>query len=585
MKRIRLRMILLASAQIFALLPLQSQTNLFLSNPEALTVLKGDFNPAIYNRPGLIRDPESIRMGIIQGIDGQEQIRLLTKIESFYNRNSGSDTLSLTTGIGACRSWILAHFDQINKAADNRLITGYLEFDGDICTNGHHKNPFLLIPGSDTTSREIVFVEGHYDTRNEDRCDIQGFTPGIEDNGSGTVLVMELARVLSRFSFSHSILLTTTTGEDEGLWGAKAWAEFLSLQGIKIRAVLNNDIVGGIYCGKTSPAPSCPYYGHADSTHVRVFSFSAYNNMFANSPHKQLVRYMKYVQETLINPYLSVPLTINIMMGEDRSGRGGDHTPFRQKGYTAVRISSANEHGNGTGTPPDRNHSTRDVLRQDINNDGIPDSLFINPGYLARNTILNGVVAGLLATAPDRVNATVQPELSGATINLPVAEEKIDEIIIGIRRYKSKSLEFDTVFTVPREDHIRIALDAGQRNYVSVAPVRNGAPGLFSDEYEIDLSGSDEILPDTGLNLIRNFPNPWSSETTIQFKTSPENWNQPAVLEIKDMIGRLVDMKSLTLSEGINEVVIYAGNLDPGLYSCTVRFKDRDRQSTLIVKN
>ena len=307
--------------------------------------------------------------------------------------------------------------------------------------------------------------------------------------------------------------------------------------------------------------------------------------MFANSPHKQLVRYMKYVQETLINPYLSVPLTINIMLGEDRSGRGGDHTPFRQKGYTAVRISSANEHGDGTGTPPDRNHSTRDVLRQDINNDGVPDSLFINPGYLARNTILNGVVAGLLAAAPDRVNATLQPGLSGATINLPLPDENIDEIIIGIRKYKSKSLEFDTVFTAPREDQIRIALDAGQKNYISVAAVKNGVPGLFSDEYEINLSGSDEIFPDTGSNLIRNFPNPWSGETTIQFETLPENWNQPAVLEVKDMIGRLVELKSLTLSEGINEVVIYAGNLDPGLYSCTVRIKGRNRQSTLMVKN
>jgi len=585
MQRILSKLFILAAIQSAGWFPVKSQTNMFLSNPEALSVLRGNYDPAVYQRAGLISDPESIRIGIIEGLDSQEQLRLLTQLETFYNRNSGSDTMSLSQGIGACRTWILGHFDQSNKAADNRLVTGYLEFDADICTKGHHKNPFLLIPGSDTTCKEIVLIMGHFDTRNEDRCDIEGFTPGIDDNGSGTVLVMELARVLSQYSFNQTILLTATTGEDEGLFGAKAWAEFLSLQGIKIRAVLNNDIVGGIYCGKTSPSPSCPYYGHADSTHVRIFSFSAGGSMFSNSPHKQLVRYIKYVQDSLINPNLSVPLTVNIMLGEDRGGRGGDHTPFRQKGYTAVRITSANEHGNGTGTPPDRNHSTRDVLGQDINGDGILDSLFINPGYLARNSILNGVVAGLLASAPDRVNPIVQPGLSGATIQIQETDDDIEGILVGIRKYKSRSLEFDTLFSVPLQDQFRITLDPGQKNYVSIALVKNGVPGLFSDEIEVNLTGSDEIFQDSGSRLIHNYPNPCSDETTLEFETSREYWYQPAVIEIKDMIGRLVNRKTLTLSAGLTEVVVSAQNLDPGLYSCTVTVKGRDRQSTMIVKN
>ncbi|MFO7617427.1 MAG: M28 family peptidase [Bacteroidales bacterium] len=265
--------IFIAWSILMAGLPLAAQTNLFVTNPDALSIMTGDYNPVQYRPSVMTAHPDSIRMGIIRGVDPGRMIENLSRMELFYNRNSGSDTLSLTTGIGAARSWILAHFEQVSKENEGRLVTGYLEFDLDICGSGHHKNPFALLPGLDTSNSEIIVIEGHFDTRNEDRCDTEGFTPGIDDNGSGTVLVMELARVMSRYAFDHTILFTTPTGEDQGLHGAKAWAEYLSANKIKIRAVLNNDIVGGIYCGRSSPQPSCPYWGHVDSTHVRIFSF------------------------------------------------------------------------------------------------------------------------------------------------------------------------------------------------------------------------------------------------------------------------------------------------------------------------
>ncbi|MFA6484503.1 MAG: M28 family peptidase, partial [Bacteroidales bacterium] len=515
---------------IFIVSGVTAQTNMFLSNPAAVEILKGHYDPAQFRPSVVINDPDSVRMGIIRNVSPDELIGLLVKLETFYNRNSGSDTLSGTTGIGACRTWILSHFDQASKDNQNRLVTGYLEFDAEICTKGHHKNPFALLPGSDTSNHEILLIEGHFDTRNEGGCDIQGYTPGIDDNGSGTVLVMELARVMSKYSFRQSILFTTPTGEDEGLWGAKAWANYLSGQGVKIRAVLNNDIVGGIYCGKTSSPPSCPYLGHVDSTHVRIFSYSSANSMFANSSHKQLARYMKYIQDELINPYLSTPLIINIMLGEDRGGRGGDHTPFRQKGYAAVRIISANEHGNGTGTAPDRNHTTRDILGKDLNGDGILDSLFVNPGYLARNTILNGVTAGLLALAPAKISASLESRPSGAIISLPGGTGEADGFIVGIRKNKSKSLEFDSVFRVTNVHQLEIGLDSGQRNYVSIAPVKNGAPGLFSDEYEVNLTGTEPLEKETGFKLYQNYPNPWVEETFIRLKAPQDFWYKPAVL-------------------------------------------------------
>jgi hypothetical protein len=562
-----------------------SQTNLYLSNPTALEILKGNYDPRSYRQKVVISQPDSVRMGIIRNVSQAEQTRLLVKLETFYNRNSGSDTMSLTTGIGACRTWILSHFDQVGKENENRLVTGYLEFDADICSMGHHKNPFAILPGTDTSNHEILVIEGHFDTRNEGRCDTQGYTPGIDDNGSGTILVMELARVLSKYSFRQSILFTTPTGEDEGLWGAKAWADYLSAQGIRIRSVLNNDIVGGIYCGKTSSPPSCPYFGHADSTHVRIFSYSPSNNPYAGSSHKQLVRYMKYVQDELINPYLKVPLTINIMLGEDRTGRGGDHTPFRQKGYTAVRIISANEHGNGTGTAPDRNHTTRDILGKDINGDGILDSLFVNPGYLARNTILNGVVTALLASAPAKVPVTVEARPRGASILLPAGYHAADEFLVGVRKFNSKSLEFDSLFRVGPTDRIDVPLDPGQKSYLSVAPVFHGAPGLFSDEAEINLTGTDPREQKTEAHLFQNYPNPWSEETIIRFQAPASYWYKPAILQVRDLIGRVVHEQPVQVDSGEIQIPLKASTLVPGVFTYSVISSGNGVQTALMYKN
>jgi hypothetical protein len=483
-----MKYLILLSLILITVPPAEAQTNMFLSNPVAGKILNGNYDPAIYRSGKAVSHPDSVRFAIIRGVDQQEQAKMLDKLESFYNRNSGADTTSLTKGIGACRSWILSCFDEASRKNNNRLVTGYLEFDADICGKTHHKNPFALLPGLDTSCREIIVVEGHFDTRNEVRCDTTGFTPGVDDNGSGATLVIELARVMSRFSFNQTILFTTPTGEDEGLFGAKAWADFLSASGVEIRAVLNSDIVGGIYCGKTSPAPSCPFYGHVDSTHVRIFSYSADNSLTVNSQHKQLARYMKYLQDSLINPHLAVPMTVNIMQGEDRSGRGGDHTPFRKKGYTSVRVISANEHGNGTGTPPDRNHSIRDRRIQDITGDGIADSLFVNPGYLARNTIMVGVTAALLASAPQQITAAAQVTRNGAVMRLSSPLKHTTGLLVGVRKFNSQSLEFDTILRLPYSKEFRISLDAGQTSYVSVAPVNNGAPGLFSNEMELILA-------------------------------------------------------------------------------------------------
>ena len=339
-----------------------SQTNITLSNPVAVDILTGNYDPAAYTPSIIISDPDSILYGVINGISKDTLLSDLMNIDSYYQRNTGSDTISSNYGIGAVRRWIYQKFGAYSASRENRLVVTYMDFDLAICGKNHHRNVLAILPGLDTTRKDFLIVEGHYDTRCESPCDTNCYTPGMEDNGSGTVLVMELARVMSRYAFDHTIVFANVTGEDQGLYGAKAFARYSWQNALPIMAVFNNDVIGGIICGATSSPPSCPYQNDIDSTNVRIFSYSPGTDSSLNSQHRQLARYIKLHQEEDINPLLETPMTINIINREDRVGRSGDHIPFRERGYRAVRFCSQNENGNGTGTPPDRQHTSSDVL-------------------------------------------------------------------------------------------------------------------------------------------------------------------------------------------------------------------------------
>ena len=260
---------------------------------------------------------------------------------------------------------------------------------------GQHRNIFAVLPGIDPDLDHIIIVEGHMDSRCAGLCDINCPAQGVEDNATGTALVLELARVMSKYSFSNTIVFMATIGEEQGLLGAEAFVQYAIQNDIPIEAVFNNDIVGGIICGETSSPPSCPGLNDIDSTQVRLFSYGD-----VNSAHKNLARFTKleYTEELL--PIVEVPMMLTIMSAEDRTGRGGDHIPFRQSGFSAIRFTSANEHGNANASDPnyhDRQHTSDDILGVDTDNDQVIDSFFVDFNYLTRNTVINGVACGMAA--------------------------------------------------------------------------------------------------------------------------------------------------------------------------------------------
>jgi hypothetical protein len=271
----------------------------------------------------------------------------LTKLVSFGTRATLSNQTSNTKGIGAARAWILTRFNDYAKASNGRLTafidTTTYKADGkrvnrDIILG----NVVATLKGTDPNDKRIFLVSGHIDSRRSNEMDSVGDSPGANDDGSGTVAVMECARVMSKHSFPATIIFITVSGEEQNLLGAYFMAGKAKKENWKIEAVLNNDIMGSNNSNETNIV---------DNTRIRVFSeglsvtdtgrvaMQIRNFGLENDGRsRQLARYVKEVGERYVEN-----LQVMMIYRNDRFLRGGDHTAFVENGFAAVRITEMNE--------------------------------------------------------------------------------------------------------------------------------------------------------------------------------------------------------------------------------------------------
>lgn len=536
----------------------QAQTNITVSNLQAETIMLGNYDPVIYMPSVVIDEPDSISVGILRDVSSDSLKEYIIHLSTFYNRNTASDTLSPTIGIGAARTWVLQKFLEYSSVNENRLIPFYLQFDRVICTRNKHKNICAVLPGSDTANKSIVIIEGHIDSRCEVLCDTLCNAQGIEDNASGTALVMELARVMSKYSYKHTLVFLVTIAEEQGLYGAEAFADYTTQEGIKVKAVQNNDVIGGILCGETSSPPSCPGLGNVDSTNVRIFSFGGFN-----SKHKSYARFSKLEYQEQLLPYVETPMNILIMTPEDRTGRSGDHVPFRQKNYSSIRFTSANEHGNANVTDTtytDRQHTIRDTLGIDTDADLIVDSFFVDFRYLARNAYINGNAAAMCAIGPK------QPDflLTAAGPN-KIRVEVITETQYNIYRVgvRSNTNDWDTVCTMINT--LIDTFDVSSINnvvYVSIMSVDDDLiESIPSKEYTVNISSIENqvVEAESPILLYQNKPNPFDETTYIQFFANKLINYKKAELIITSINGVQLKIIPIEINEGLNEVLYTHG--------------------------
>lgn len=541
----------------------QTPTNIKITNSVANDVIHGNYDPAFLAFGNVVK--HNVITADLQSMISPDTLKKnIIKLASFRNRNTGADTVSDVTGIGAARRWVHQEFENYSILSGTRLIPCYLQFDQLICSQPQHRNIMAVLPGSDTTDKSIIIIEGHIDSRNKDLCDTVNKAEGVEDNATGTALVMELARVMSKHTYKNTIVFMLVISEEQGLYGANAMAVYCKQEGIPIKAVLNNDVIGGVICGKTSSAPSCPGLNDIDSTQVRLFSAAT-----AFSDHKNLTRFTKLEYQEELLPIVKVPMTISIMSGEDRIGRGGDHIPFRQQGFTAIRFTAANEHGDASNSAgyDDRQHTETDVLGIDTDNDMVVDSFFVDFNYLARNTVINGNTAAMAAIGPKIPAFVLTPSTDNKLKVSITAQQQYMKYRVGVRTGSNN--EWDTIYTMNSiADSFPVSLNKSY--FISVASVDgDGVESLFASEQRLYITGTGigEISRQTGIELLANKPNPFDEATSIGFIVHDPNFScKEAFISITDLQGREVKKMPVTVKSGMNELLYEHGYNATGIF-------------------
>ncbi len=268
---------------------------------------------------------------------------LVERLASFGTRHTLSDTVSSTRGIGAARRWIKSEFEKYAAASGGRMKVAFHETliptsrRIPLPTNVVNVVATLTPKNSGTESpKRFLVVGGHYDSRATDVMDAAIDAPGANDDGSGTAVTMELARVLSKYDFDATIVFIAFAGEEQGLLGAAAWAEMARTNGWNLEGMLNNDMVGSTRNG----------LGEVETGVVRLYAEAltpldrGRNSLGLENDgqSRTLARYIEEVGEKYVPNF-----DVRIIYRRDRFLRGGDHTPFHERGFAAVRFVEVKE--------------------------------------------------------------------------------------------------------------------------------------------------------------------------------------------------------------------------------------------------
>jgi Zn-dependent M28 family amino/carboxypeptidase len=334
---------------------------------------------------------------VMREIDERNIERTIRTLVGFGTRNTLSAQDDPGRGVGAARDWLYGEFQKIAQGSGGRLKVSLQSFTQPVAPRIPQPtkltNVLALLEGStDKPTDRIYIVSGHYDSMCADPTDAKGDAPGANDDASGTAAVLEMARVLSKYTFDAPILFVAVVGEEQGLLGAAHLAEQAKAQNWNVQAMFTNDIIGNTRGGN----------GTIDRATVRVFSEGVPSSETTaqatvrrsvggenDSASRQLARYIKEVGEKNVRG-----MKVMMVYRRDRFGRGGDHIPFNEQGYAAVRFTEPNE---------DYRHQHQNVHTEDsaagkVVYGDLPE--FVDFAYVAQVARVNAVVLASLASAP-----------------------------------------------------------------------------------------------------------------------------------------------------------------------------------------
>ena len=351
----------------------------------------------------------------------------IRKLVSFGTRHTLSDTKSQTQGIGAARRWIFSEFEKVSASCGGCLEVMYVS---DIVTGNRIPEPtevvsVIAIQRGEHDPNRYVSMSGDIDSRISDPLNGNDKSPGANDNASGMAGVIEAARILSKYKFSGSIIYMGLSGEEQGLYGGRIVAAHALKNKWRIKAVLNNDMIGNI----------TGINGVVNNTSARVFSEGTryvetedearqrrFSGGEVDSPSRNIARFIDRQADKYV-PNLDVMMIYRL----DRFGRGGHHRPFNAVGIPAVRIMETNEHY-------DRQHQDIRVENGREFGDVIEG---VNFDYAKKLTALNiSVLAEMAAAPPFPSNVTLKGAVrASAVINWTKPKGKMAQNLSGYKVY------------------------------------------------------------------------------------------------------------------------------------------------------
>ncbi|MDC8832388.1 M28 family metallopeptidase [Alteromonas gilva] len=352
----------------------------------------------------------------------------ITRLVSFGTRHTLSETESDTRGIGAARRWVKAEFERISAACGNCLEVYYSS--ATIDNESRIPEPVevvsvIAIQRGISDPDRYVLMSGDIDSRVSDVMNATADSPGANDNASGVAGTLEAARVLSQYRFNGSIVYAALSGEEQGLFGGKILAEQAQKEGWRLKAVLNNDMIGNIE----------GVNGVINNTTARIFAegtrqteteregrIRRFTGGEVDSPSRNLARYIDLMADRYIEN-----LDTMVIYRLDRFGRGGHHRPFNDLGYPGVRIMETNENY----TRQHQDLRTENGIEYGDTLDGV------NFDYAAKLTALNAVSLAGMAWAPSppqevSIKGAVQPS---TTLSWAPLEKSQNPQLAGYKIY------------------------------------------------------------------------------------------------------------------------------------------------------
>jgi len=318
----------------------------------------------------------------------------IRKLASFGTRNTMSETASETRGIGAARRWIKQELDACSKASGGRL---QVEFDSHIAPvspriakSTELINVVATLPGVQAESKDRIYVvSGHYDSMPTLPTDATTDAPGANDDASGTAASMELACVMSKYQFDATIIFMTVAGEEQGLVGARLWATNAKERGANIAGMITNDIIGNSKGADGTVvrdrmrlfAEGVPPMKELPDDVLTALRSGGENDL----PTRQLARHVKASADKYIKDF-----KVDVIYRRDRYLRGGDHAPFLELGYPALRMTEWIENWQ---------HQHQNPRIENGKQFGdLPE--FVDFDYVAKVTRVNAAALASLALAP-----------------------------------------------------------------------------------------------------------------------------------------------------------------------------------------